>query len=98
MMTLQKGKERMMSDTALDVLNRQITEYQVDIENLKIKVADCAIKAHSTEPTEVSLIFDNLHKMAKLISQVKSKEILLDELLKTKTKIEDELEKRVAND
>ena len=52
-----------MSDTALDVLNRQITEYQVDIENLKIKVADCAIKAHSTEPTEVSLIFDNLHKI-----------------------------------
>jgi hypothetical protein len=98
MMTLQKGKERMMSDTALDILNRQITEYQVDIENLKIKVADCAIKAHSTEPTEVSLIFDNLHKMAKLISQVKSKEVLLDELLKTKTKIEDELEKRVAND
>ncbi|MBR1626707.1 MAG: hypothetical protein IJ681_06140 [Bacteroidales bacterium] len=88
----------MMSDTALDVLNMQITEYQVDIENLKIKVADCAIKAHSTEPTEVSLIFDNLHKMAKLISQVKSKEVLLDELLKTKTKIEDELEKRVAND
>ena len=87
-----------MSDTALDVLNRQITEYQVDIENLKIKVADCAIKAHSTEPTEVSLIFDNLHKMAKLISQVKSKEVLLDELLKTKTKIEDELEKRVVND
>ena len=59
-------------------------------------MADCAIKAHSTEPTEVSLIFDNLHKMAKLISQVKSKEVLLDELLKTKTKIEDELEKRVA--
>ena len=87
-----------MSDTALDVLNRQITEYQVDIENLKIKVADCAIKAHSTEPTEVSLIFDNLHKMAKLISQVKSKEVLLDELLKTKTKIEDELEKRGAKD
>ena len=87
-----------MSDTALDILNRQITEYQVDIENLKIKVADYAIKAHSTEPTEVSLIFDNLHKMAKLISQVKSKEVLLEELLKTKTKIEDELEKRVAND
>ena len=47
-----------MGNTALLVLERKITEYQVDIENLKIKIADCAIKAHSTPPQEVNVIFD----------------------------------------
>jgi len=82
-----------MGNTALQVLNKEITEYQVDIESLKIKIADCAIKAHSTAPHEVSVIFDSLHQMTKLIDEVKPKEIMLDELFKTKLKIEDEIER-----
>lgn len=85
-----------MSNTALQVLNKEITEYQVEIENLKIKIADCAIKAHSTAPQEISIIFDSLHQMAKLIDEVKPKEIMLNELFKTKLKIEDELKQETA--
>ena len=84
-----------MGNTALLVLEREITEYHVDIENLKIKIADCAIKAHSTNPQEVNVIFDNLHQMAKLIDEVKPKEVMLSELFKTKLKIEDELEQEL---
>ena len=81
-----------MGNTALLVLEREITEYQVDIENLKIKIADCVIKVHSTSPQEVTVIFDNLHKMAKLIEEVRPQEIMLCELFKTQSKIEDILE------
>ena len=84
-----------MGNTALLVLEREITEYQVDIENLKIKIADCAIKAHSTHPQEINVIFDYLHQMAKLINEVKPKEVMLSELFKTKLKIEDELEQEL---
>ena len=84
-----------MGNTALLVLEREITEYQVDIENLKIKIADCAIKAHSTHPQEVNVIFDNLHQMAKLIDEVNPKEVMLSELFKTKLKIEDKLEQEL---
>ena len=40
-------------------------------------------------------IFDNLHQMAKLIDEVKPKEVMLSELFKTKLKIEDELEQEL---
>ena len=46
-----------MGNTALLVLERKITEYQVDIENLKIKIADCAIKAHSTPSSRSQCYF-----------------------------------------
>lgn len=85
-----------MSNTALQVLNKEITEYQAEIENLKIKIADCAIKAHNTAPQEISIIFDSLHQMTKLIDEVKPKEIMLNELFKTKLKIEDEIEQEAA--
>ena len=86
-----------MGNAALDVLIREVTEYQVEIENLKIKIADCAIKAHSSDPKDVHVIFDSLHQMTKLIDQVKPKEAMLDELCKTKLKIEDELEREEIN-
>ena len=86
-----------MGNLALDVLTRQITDYQIEIENLKVKIADCAIKAHSTEPQAVNVIFDNLHKMSKLIDEVKPKEVMLEELFNTKLKIEDELEQAENN-
>ncbi len=86
-----------MGNTALDVLIREVTEYQIEIENLKIKIADCAIKAHSSDPKDVNVIFDSLHQMTKLIDQVKPKEAMLDELCKTQSKIEDELEREEIN-
>lgn len=45
-----------MGNLALDVLMREITEYQVNVEKLKIKIADCVIKVHSTSPQEVTVI------------------------------------------
>ena len=81
-----------MGNLALDVLMREITEYQVNVEKLKIKIADCVIKVHSTSPQEVTVIFDNLHKMAKLIEEVRPQEIMLCELFKTQSKIADILE------
>ena len=87
-----------MGNLALDVLMREITEYEVNIEKLKIKIADYVIKVHSTSPQEVTVILDNLHQMAKLIEEVKPQEIILRELFKTQTKIEDILEEEESRE
>ncbi len=81
-----------MSKLAVDILNRQVIECQIEVENLKIKIADCAIKAHSTEPKEVHLIMNNLNQMGKLIEQVRPKEATLEQLTKAKSKLEEALE------
>lgn len=80
-----------MGNTALNLLMREISDYQVSVEKLKIKIADCIIKAHSTPSHEVAVIFDTLYQMAKLIEEVKPKEIMLRKLFETKLKIENKL-------
>ena len=80
-----------MGNTALNLLMREISDYQVSVEKLKIKIADCIIKAHSTPSHEVTVIFDTLYQMAKLIEEVKPKEIMLRKLFETKLKIENKL-------
>lgn len=89
-----------MGNYAVDLLQRQIQECQFEVEDLKIKIADCAIKAHSKEFKPIQLILDNLHQMSELIAEVKPKEATLDGLFKVKMKLEDELEleKACAND
>lgn len=81
-----------MGNLAVDILNRQVLECQIEVENLKIKIADCVIKAHSIEPKEAHLVVNNLKQMAMLIEQVKPKEETLSELTKAKAKVEDALE------
>ena len=81
-----------MADTGLRILNKQITEFQAEIEKLKIQIADCVIEAHSTKPKEVRWILDNLNKMIGLIETVINKEKTLSALTKTKEQIENELD------
>lgn len=89
-----------MGNYAVDLMTREIQECQFEIESLKIKIADCAIKAHSKELKPLHLIMDNLHQMTSLIEQVIPKEATLEGLHKVKMKLEDELEleKEFANE
>ena len=81
-----------MGHLAVDIISRQIEEERVNINDLKIKIADCVIKAHSTEPKEIHLIFDNLNQLSKLIAQVKPKEDMLNQLFKAQLKLEEEID------
>jgi len=82
-----------MSETALNIIRKHIVDYQVQMEDLKIKIADVMVDVHNANPNDARFIHDCMKEIAALISELKVKDQIFDELFKTQLEVEDELER-----
>ena len=82
-----------MSETALNIIRKHIVDYQVQMEDLKIKIADVMVDVHNANPNDARFIHDCMKEIAALIAELKVKDQIFDELFKTQLEVEDELER-----
>ena len=81
-----------MKSTELHILEKKIIDYQVEIENLKVKIADVILVDFHLNNQDLISTLGSVHKLSKLIESIEQKNLILEELWETKEDIYAEIE------